>query len=372
LRPCHVNFSHDSASRQIDDSRLARWDILGSLTPHSANRQAKITEYIQHTRCTSISGLLVAAVNLHAAASTTPQTASCPPLRPRPCKVPPCKKATVSPPLLSLRSYGVHDFFSLFTRWLIDSLFLDYHDNLGLNHSLPTVSRPSCGYSQLTATRLPPRVSFQSSWAGVSMDNGHEFRSRRDDNGHGSSNRQLLSPPKRLSSPLLSSPTRSRPTKEKRNPSVTPRRFRKFFTPTAASMRGRRILSSLDETSTNRQPLSPSSLRSDILSSDPVCPSPSHLACENAQKRKFSHDEEGSSDPKDDAPLPPLRLACGNEGPGLLPAFRSSQGAEFRLQTTEQDRLGDWRKATLVSAWSVMHMRAWNILTCLPGPILPS
>lgn len=336
-----------------------RWRFANCPTPHSAHRPAAPRS--EHTRCTSISGRSqFTRCRVHDASYRVS-----PP--PRPCKVPPCK-ATANPPPLLLR-HKESRIYSLF-QLLIDSFsFLLTITITCVCHSLATIP--------VTPSQLTPLLQidiFRTPWAGVRMDSEHEVRSRHHPNGNGPSTQQLLSPPRHMSSPLLSSPTRSRRTKERRNPSVTPRRFRKFFTPTAASMRGRRILSSLDETSINRQPLSPSSLRSDVLSSDPVCPSPSQSACENAQKRKRNHDQEGSSDQKDDAPMPPLLLVPGDDGPGLLPAFQSSQGAGFRLQTTEQDRLGDWRKATLVSSWvsPCVCEDLGYADHLLPGPILPS
>ena len=68
---------------------------------------------------------------------------------------------------------------------------------------------------------------------------------------------------------LLSSPVRSSHRKERRMPSVTPRRLGRFFTPrsslpSAQSLPGRRILGTLDEAAVNRQ------WQSDVdLSSDP-------------------------------------------------------------------------------------------------------
>ncbi|KAL7823936.1 WD40-repeat-containing domain protein [Trichoderma gracile] len=85
------------------------------------------------------------------------------------------------------------------------------------------------------------------------------------------------SPPANVSSPasssLLLSPIRSTRRKERRNPSVTPRRFGRFFTPRSSLPSGRSVLGMLDGASVNnRQLASPMSFLSDPLSSDPLCP----------------------------------------------------------------------------------------------------
>ncbi|KOS18414.1 Cell division cycle protein cdt2 [Escovopsis weberi] len=74
------------------------------------------------------------------------------------------------------------------------------------------------------------------------------------------------------------SPTRSSRRKERRNPSVTPRRFGRFFTPRSSmSTQGRKILGMLDDTAINHRLLaSPQSLmlglHDDEGSSDPIGP----------------------------------------------------------------------------------------------------
>lgn len=80
---------------------------------------------------------------------------------------------------------------------------------------------------------------------------------------------------------------------EKRNPSITPRRFGRFFTPRLTQPSEGRILATLDDTSVNRlprpqlEPLSPDSLGSDPFSSDHILSSPSQgLDASNGERRK--------------------------------------------------------------------------------------
>lgn len=191
------------------------------------------------------------------------------------------------------------------------------------------------------------------------MDTEDGHRTRINDNYRAAA-QQLCSPPRRASSPIVSSPTRTRSSqKERRNPSVTPRRFRKFFNRSSDSLPGRRILGSVNERSLNQLPLSPTSLRSDFLSSDPLSPSLSQVsATENTQKRKREQqererDDATNRDEFDDLPqissLPSLFTGSASvDAPRGLSAFQQRQGPGFQFQTTDQDRLGDWRKATLV------------------------
>ncbi|KAG5966326.1 hypothetical protein E4U58_002554 [Claviceps cyperi] len=73
--------------------------------------------------------------------------------------------------------------------------------------------------------------------------------------------------------PFLS-PTRTGRRKEKRKPSVTPRRFGRFFTPRSSLATAPRMtLGVLNASATNSQMMSPQSLAGDLLSSDPLCPS---------------------------------------------------------------------------------------------------
>ncbi|KAI9149390.1 Cell division cycle protein cdt2 [Paramyrothecium foliicola] len=97
---------------------------------------------------------------------------------------------------------------------------------------------------------------------------------------HGLLSDSILPPssPITMSSPseLPQSPTRSSRRKPRGNPSITPRRFGRFFTPRSAlAGGGRKILGNLSAAAVNSYPLSPQSLVDDALSSDPICPSPS-------------------------------------------------------------------------------------------------
>ncbi|KAG5934197.1 hypothetical protein E4U53_000746 [Claviceps sorghi] len=142
---------------------------------------------------------------------------------------------------------------------------------------------------------------------------------------HGSPVADVLpsSPPDMSSSPAnpFLSPTRTSRRKEKRQPSVTPRRFGRFFTPRSSLPAEHRVtLGSLDASATNRQVMSPQSLASDPLSSDPLCPSSPTEALgqprvSGGDKRKPSEQHQPSLWAKrrrgllpDDTDLPPLRL----------------------------------------------------------------
>ena len=172
-----------------------------------------------------------------------------------------------------------------------------------------------------------------------------------DRHGASASNHTVLrsSPPLPSSSPsnALLSPTRSSRRKERRDPSVTPRRFGRFFTPRSSQpIPGRRILSSIASEELNRQQASPASSLGDCLDSDPLLPSsPSRAPVSprgHGQKRGVV---SGHSEPiirrrgllHSDMPPPHLELP---ERPDLQ--NNASQGA------ASQDVLGDWRKATLV------------------------
>lgn len=145
------------------------------------------------------------------------------------------------------------------------------------------------------------------------------------------------SPARMASSPIagLLSPTRTNRGKERRNPSVTPRRFGRFFTPRSQELRGRRILATLDTAATNQQPLSRRVLASDPLTPDIVLSSPSKSprstrAADNEGSPEEPLVEERSRPTSREVQLPRITFDIGdNTQPG-------------------QDVLGDWRKATLV------------------------
>ncbi|KAK7403624.1 hypothetical protein QQX98_010589 [Neonectria punicea] len=158
----------------------------------------------------------------------------------------------------------------------------------------------------------------------------------------------------------LLSPTRSAQRKERRNPSVTPRRFGRFFTPRSSLPisllpTSRRILGSLDSSAVNRQTLSPqSSLFSDPLAEDPLSPSPTRRLGNNegendSRKRKWQ-DEQGSLAKRrgilhDDMPPPPLNLPTQSSQVSEDGDLSMSGNAPI-VQDSQED-LADRRKATL-------------------------
>lgn len=152
--------------------------------------------------------------------------------------------------------------------------------------------------------------------------------------------------------PFLS-PTRSSQHKEKRVPSVTPRRFRRFFTPRSFQPQGTRTtLGVMGSAAVNRQLLSPQSLMGDLLSSDPICPSSptERLGAVDADTDKRKWEEQPGPvvkrrkcTPPDAAPLPPLHLRRGNEGFTLHPAIDLLDDT-----AEEREALAERRFATLV------------------------
>lgn len=151
-----------------------------------------------------------------------------------------------------------------------------------------------------------------------------------------------ISPMAASSSPVhgLLSPSRASQTKERRNPSVTPRRFGRFFTPRSSQpIAGRRILGNLDAPSVNRQRTPPQSSPPDILSSDPIVPS---SPCQELSRR--DHTEPVTKRRRvalPDDPSPP-RFSLTYHG-------STSSGDQNVELLANSDILGDWRKATLVS-----------------------
>ncbi|KAJ6784761.1 hypothetical protein PWT90_05721 [Aphanocladium album] len=144
------------------------------------------------------------------------------------------------------------------------------------------------------------------------------------------------------------SPSRTRRGKERRNPSVTPRRFGRFFTPRSSQPGGitlRLPLESLYGSETNRRPHSPESLASDALMSDPICSSPTERTIRGGASKR--HCPESSMQalkkrrgfPMDDLSLPQLRLHTA------IPDDIIEEDSTLR---SASDALGDRRKATLV------------------------
>jgi hypothetical protein len=176
---------------------------------------------------------------------------------------------------------------------------------------------------------------------------------------HGSPVPDILpsSPPAMSSSPAnpFLSPTRTSRRKEKRNPSITPRRFGRFFTPRSTlPIDQRAALGSLNASAINRQPISPQSLAGDPLSSDPICPSsPTEALGQvdgNGEKRKRADQRQAVQKRRrgliaDDMAPPPLRL------PGR--SFHMSRDGDVQIteaQSDPRDGLDNRRRATLVSA----------------------
>lgn len=178
---------------------------------------------------------------------------------------------------------------------------------------------------------------------------------------HGSPVADVLpsSPPDMSSSPSnpFLSPTRTSRRKDKRQPSVTPRRFGRFFTPRSTLPREHRVtLGVLNASATNRQMLSPHSLAGDPLTSDPLCPS---SPTEGLGQHRVSGDkrkQNGRDQPivkrrrgllPDDMDPPLLRL------PGR--SFHMSRNGDVRMVETQPEPdardahgLDDKRRTTLV------------------------
>lgn len=181
------------------------------------------------------------------------------------------------------------------------------------------------------------------------------------------------SPPAGTSSPANSSlsPSRASQRKEKRNPSVTPRRFGRFFTPRSSLPGGgRRILGMLDDSSTNtRQQISPQSILTDPLDSDPICPSsPTERLGgldSDASKRKWHESSQQALKRRrglvsDDMPPPQFNL------PGLSArSFRDEnmQTADGNAAIrSSPDVLAEKRKATLVCHFNIFKVITQGIV----------
>ncbi|KAL6878953.1 WD40-repeat-containing domain protein [Trichoderma novae-zelandiae] len=162
------------------------------------------------------------------------------------------------------------------------------------------------------------------------------------------------SPPANASSPasssMILSPTRSTRRKERRNPSVTPRRFGRFFTPRSSLPSGRSVLGMLDSASVNnRQLASPMSFLSEPLSSDPLCPpSPSERLGVSAEHKRLLEETraEGAKRRRiaGDSPYGIQGLINGTIIEEDMTDGLSEDGVKAK-ETLES--LGDRRKATL-------------------------
>ena len=157
---------------------------------------------------------------------------------------------------------------------------------------------------------------------------------------------------------LLSPSRTGRRRKERRHPSVTPRRFGRFFTPRSSLPAGtvlRKPLEKLDPTAISRQPISPQSLASDPITSDPLCSSPTEIVtrASDAAKRRCTETPMQALKKRrgyamEDVSLPPLTIP-GEFQAQETDAVKSAhtQDASW-LSRQGQDALGDKRKATLV------------------------
>jgi hypothetical protein len=151
-------------------------------------------------------------------------------------------------------------------------------------------------------------------------------------------------------------PTPSSSSRPKGTPSITPRRFNRFWQPrqiqTQPLPRYRTALGSLDETATNQQPISPQS-----LFSDPILPSsPSDRFNDESRKRKLQTDpSEVEAEFKrptlnlDD--MPPLRFnVTPNSSRTNISINDESQTCDsFTQAPVSLETLDSCRRATLVS-----------------------
>ena len=163
----------------------------------------------------------------------------------------------------------------------------------------------------------------------------------------------IMSSPANAHANGLLSPTRNSQRKEKRNPSVTPRRFGRFFTP-RSTITGRRILGNLDSSATNRQPLSPESLFSDPLTADTISPSPTKrlgITEDGTKKRRWEQEDSGPVVKRraflpDQMPPPPLNFMRTTQPfeDQDLPMLDAPIGVTMQ----ERDAAGNRRRATLV------------------------
>ncbi|KAG6005563.1 hypothetical protein E4U43_000581 [Claviceps pusilla] len=193
------------------------------------------------------------------------------------------------------------------------------------------------------------------------------------------------SPTEMASSPAnpFLSPTRTSRRKEKRQPSVTPRRFGRFFTPRSnLPVEPRVTLGVLNASATNRQMISPQSLAGDLLSSDPVCPSSptdglGQPRLSAGDKRKQGEQHQPSIGFKrrrgllfDDMDLPPLRLPERR--------FHMSQNGDVQVVETQPrsgdaaGRLDDRRRSTLSSFFKASRSGSTASLQEKSFPAAPS
>ncbi|KAF5007807.1 hypothetical protein FDECE_5890 [Fusarium decemcellulare] len=164
-------------------------------------------------------------------------------------------------------------------------------------------------------------------------------------------------PPVMSSSPVAANglPTPAKSSRPKANPSITPRRFTRFWysrqsQTTSGPSRARSVLGNLDPSAVNRQPLSPQSIFSDPIASDPISPpSPTGRLQDESRKRKLHSGPE----PDFKRPalnldnMPPLRLSLPTQ------ATQTAQDDDVTMLDTptkpldNQENLNSRRRATL-------------------------
>ncbi|KAM5342361.1 hypothetical protein ACJ41O_013327 [Fusarium nematophilum] len=159
----------------------------------------------------------------------------------------------------------------------------------------------------------------------------------------------------------LPSPEKS--SRPKGNPSITPRRFTRFWYARASSQtlfppKTRAALGSLDSSAVNRQPLSPQSLFSDPIASDPISPpSPTNRlggASHDESKKRKLHGAPSATEPDFKRPalhlenMPPLRLDISQTNQLQLPQDSDVTMPDAPSTAQEgQENLNSRRKATL-------------------------
>ena len=174
---------------------------------------------------------------------------------------------------------------------------------------------------------------------GSSMDIDHHATTESD---HAAAHPTLL--PSSSPATGLLSPTRTSRRKERRDPSVTPRRFGRFFTPRSSQpIVGRRILVNIAAEELNRQPISPQSLASNALSSDPIIPSPSQLSSTPSR-----HGRKRSSPGRAEPIIRRRGVIFDDMEPPCLNLPDRRDASHHSRDVPGQDVLGDWRKTTLV------------------------
>lgn len=148
----------------------------------------------------------------------------------------------------------------------------------------------------------------------------------------------------------LLSPTRTSRRKERRPPSVTPKRFGRFFTPRSSRpVTGRRILAKVTEDDLNRVSISPQSLTGDLASSDPLIPSSPCQEPESPSRNGIKKDNARFAEP--------IIRRRGLTFSDMQPAHLDLSGAPG------QDVLSDWRKSTLVWA-PESHLSMSVLIAC--------